>query len=331
MTTTLKPLAPVDKPVLHANDLLKPTGLTLFSGVGSSSLALRNLGHEVITHDFDRAACASLLANGFSVVQGDIKQVDFRDSLYRDVTVVEGGPPCQPFSQGGRNAGSNDPRDMIPEMQRCVAEILPRLFVLENVRGLASPRHANYLDQRVSEFKAMGYHVEWQVLDAADYGIGQSRKRLFIIGKRIDAIEESRRWFGDYPAISWPERSRRRKTMARVLGWTEATVYARNQEAPEAARVAWDDPRWRWPLHRPSTTVVGSFMPQVQAAPGFRSAGDGPRQNAPGSVVTTVAERLTLQGLPPNWAVAGSKTAVDLQIGNSVPMPLVQMLVSHNS
>lgn len=323
----LRPMAKVDSPMIHANHLLKPTAITLFSGVGGSSLALRNLGHEVITHDFDRAACASLYANGFSVVQGDVREVDFTDSLYKDVTLVEGGPPCQPFSQGGRNAGQNDPRDMIPEMQRCIAQVQPKFFILENVRGLASPRHSDYLNLRIAEFAAMGYHVEAQVLDAAHYGVPQSRKRLFILGKRVDQITVGP-W--EPPAIWWPERYGRAHTMARALGWTRATTYERNQMAPEAARVAFDDPRWMWPHQRPSTTVVGSFRPDVQAAPGFRSAGDGPRQNAPGSVVTTVKERLILQGLPEDWKVAGSKAAVDLQIGNSVPMPLIQALASAN-
>ena len=68
----------------------------------------------------------------------------------------------------------------------------------------------------------------------------------------------------------------------------------------------------------------------MQAAPGYRKAGDGPRQNAPGSVVTTQAERLILQGMPADWKVCGSKAKVDLQIGNSCPNPLLKALIAPN-
>lgn len=302
-----------------------PDGITLFSGLGSSSKALRDLDFDVLAHDFLPEAVASLNANGFDAVGGDIRQVDFTNPIYGNVRVVAGGPPCQPFSQGGRNAGENDPRDMIPDFQRAVAQILPELFILENVRGLAGPRHRAYLDRRISEFEAMGYHVEARVLDAAEHGVGQSRKRLFVIGVRLDVDDSDR--------IYWPIKERK-VTMAQALGWSAADCLERNHQAPEAA---WckpdqdaDDQHYLWPTLRPSTTVVGSFMPEVQAAPGYRSTGDGPRQNAPGSVVTTLEERLLLQQLPRDWKVEGSKTKRDLQVGNSVPSKFFRTLIHLN-
>ena len=320
-TPTLRQVWPSPHPNL-------PTAVTLFSGLGSASKALRDLGFRVLAHDFMREACSSLVENGFDVVQGDIRAVDFSDPIYRNVQVVVGGPPCQPFSQGGRNAGENDPRDMIPDFQRCVAEILPRFFILENVRGLASPRHKDYLERRVAEFEAIGYTVEWKVLDSADHGVGQSRKRLFLMGVRVDVLADRARDPFEWRSkpIIWPHRKRQR-TMADVLGWTPTTCRERNLLAPEAAH---DDEKALWPMARPATTVVGSFRPEVQAAPGYRSAGDGPRQNAPGSVVTTPEERLVLQGMPRDWKVVGSKGKVDLQIGNSCPNPLLNALLIGN-
>lgn len=312
-------------PSVHA---YLPTAITLFSGLGSASKAARDLGYRVLAHDFMREACSSLVENGFDVVQGDIRQVDFTAERYRNVQLVVGGPPCQPFSQNGRNAGENDPRDMIPDFQRAVAQTLPNLFVLENVRGLAGPRHRGYLERRVAEFEAMGYHVEYRVLDAADHGVAQSRKRLFIIGVRVD-LERVRQ--GN--AIVWPRKQQRQQTMAEALSWSLPDCLDRNRQAPEAAHVADEgyDSTFAWPLKRPSTTVVGSFRPEVQAAPGYRSTGDGPRQNAPGSVVTTPEERLVLQGMPRDWKVVGSKGKVDLQIGNSCPNPLLRALIQPNA
>jgi DNA (cytosine-5)-methyltransferase 1 len=303
----------------YAND--PQPAITLFSGLGSSSKALRDLGYDPLAHDFMPEAVATLNANDFDAVGGDIREVDFTLPMYEGTKVVIGGPPCQPFSQGGRNAGENDPRDMIPDFIRCVAQTLPELFILENVRGLAGPRHREYLQRRISEFEAIGYVVDWRVLDSADFGVGQSRKRLFVIGVRKDLNR----------AVWWPAKQAR-TTMAQALGWDPRTVWERNQEAPEAARCKGaHDQHWTWPLRQPSTTVVGSFRPEVQAAPGYRSTGDGPRQNAPGSVVTTEAERLVLQGMPADWKVEGSKTKRGLQIGNSCPNPLLKALVAVNT
>lgn len=302
-----------------------PTAISLFSGLGSFSKALRDLGFRVLAHDFMPEACATLRSNGFDVVQGDVREVDFSTERYRNVQVIIGGPPCQPFSQGGRNNGQYDPRDMLPDFTRSVAEIAPRFFMMENVRGLSSPRHKEYLAKVVADLEALGYIVEHRVLDASEYGVPQARKRTFVMGVRVDVAEERRfRW-----PISWPMKQPE-ITMASALGWTAGDCYARNQAAPEPARVTEEDGRCYWPLARPSTTVVGSFRPDCQAAPGYRSTGDGPRQNAPGTVVTTQGERLVLQQMPVDWFVCGSKAKVDLQIGNSCPNGLVKALLSPN-
>jgi DNA (cytosine-5)-methyltransferase 1 len=307
----------------------RPTAISLFSGLGSFSKALRDLGFHVLAHDFMPEACATLRSNGFDVIQGDVRDVDFSTARYGQVEVIIGGPPCQPFSQGGRNGGQYDERDMLPDFTRAVAEIQPRFFMMENVRGLASPRHKAYLDKVLTDLEALGYIVEWDVLDASDYGVPQSRKRTFVMGVRVDVAEDRERTSTPWP-IHWPTKVRTKVTMATALGWTAGDCYARNQAAPEAARVTGKGAECYWPLSRPSTTVVGSFRPDVQAAPGYRSTGDGPRQNAKGSVVTTTGERLLLQQMPVDWTVCGSKAKVDLQIGNSCPNGLVKALLAPN-
>lgn len=294
--------------------------VTLFSGLGSSSLALRSLGFHVLAHDFMGDAVASLVANGFRDAQYvDVQNIDYTDPRYEGVEVVAGGPPCQPFSQSHDGDGRFDPRDMIPEFIRAVAELLPRLFVMEEVQTLTWKKHADYLEMVEDDLRAIGYRVEHRVLNAADFGQPQARKRLFIVGIRVDLDRE----------IAWPRKDDYvPMTMAEALQWTEADCRLRNAMAPEPARV--NDDRCLWPLHRASTTVVGSFRPDVQAAPGYRKAGDGPRQNTPGSVVTTLAERIALQGLPSDWIVRGSAAKQALQVGNSVPMPLIRDIIVAN-
>lgn len=301
----------------------KPTAITLFSGLGSSSKALRDLGFDVVAHEFMPEAVESLNENGFDVIAGDIRQVNFANAFYSDVEVLVGGPPCQPFSQAHDGDGQYDPRDMIPDFVRAVAHTLPRLFVMEEVQTLTWKKHAAYLERVEGDLRAIGYRVEHRVLNAADYGHAQARKRLFVVGIREDQTF-GHQWLdaADYTPV----------TMAERLGWNSLVAFQRNQQVPDGRAHVKHlyDARLNWVFDRASTTVVGSFRPEVQAAPGYRKAGDGPRQATPGSVVTTLEERLLLQDLPIDWVVCGNEAKRALQVGNSVPTGLIRDLVDLN-
>lgn len=295
--------------------MCSPLAVTLFSGVGCSSLAARNLGFEVQAHELNPDAAASLRANGIKVVEGDVRDVDF--TVYRGAVLVEGGPPCQPFSQAHDGDGQFDPRDMIPEFIRAVAEILPEVFVMEEVQTLTWSKHAGYLAKVVASLDAIGYTVDKRVLNAAEHGHAQARKRLFVVGIRADLDR----------APVWPVKVAG-PTMAAFLGWDLQDCVDRNRAVPDIR--AHDPLKARWPMTRSSMTVVGSFRPEVMAAPGYRKAGDPPRQGTPGSVVVTEAERKRLMGLPDDWVVVGDQAARDLQIGNGVVVGLMQTLASLN-
>lgn len=302
--------------------------VTLFSGMGSSSKALRDLGYDVLPHDFNADAVATLQANGFTEARlADVREIDYSEPRYADVEVLAGGPPCQPFSQAHHGEGQYDPRDMIPEFLRAVAEMLPSLFVMEEVQTLAWSRHAEYLAMVVDHMETLGYVVEHRVLNAAEHGLAQARKRLFVVGVRLDVAE---RWaMYDVPAISWPEKVPG-PTMAEALGWDWRECVKRNMQVPDARARITDLDTVTWPLRRPAMTVVGSFRPEVMAAPGYRKAGDPPRQATPGSVVVTLEERLKLQDMPEDWILCGSQAARDLQVGNSVPCGLIRDLIDIN-
>lgn len=288
--------------------------ITLFSGVGCSSLAARNLGFDVVAHEFNPNACDTLRANGIKVVEGDVREVDF--TVYAGATLVEGGPPCQPFSQAHDGHGQFDPRDMIPEFIRAVAEILPEVFIMEEVQTLTWAKHSEYLAMVVSDLEAIGYRVDKRVLNAAEHGSVQARKRLFVVGIRADLERD----------VVWPEKTAG-PTMAEFLGWSHQEALHRNRMVPDA-RAHVDSVTW--PYLRSAMTVVGSFRPEVMAAPGYRKAGDPPRQGTPGSVVVTEAERKALMGLPEDWRVVGHPASRDLQIGNGVVVDLMQALAAIN-
>jgi site-specific DNA-cytosine methylase len=118
--------------------------------------------------------------------------------------------------------------------------------------------------------------------------------------------------------------------MADALKWDDDTAYERNQQVPDPRAHVSDPADVVWPYLRPAPTVVGSFRPEVAAAPGYRRAGDPPRQATPGSVVTTLEERLILQDFPTDWIVRGNEASRALQVGNSVPVGMMRRVIEAN-
>lgn len=191
--------------------------IELFSGAGGMALGLEQAGFDTIAlfeHDAD--ACASLRHNrpAWNIVQDDVRNIDF--CRYGPVDLVAGGPPCQPFSMGGKAQGFHDERDMFPQAVRAVRELQPVAFLFENVRGLLRSAFANYVEfvrlqlaypefpvsdnvtwetnlrrlQRHHTSKnrraELAYHVTISLADAADYGVPQRRHRVFFVGFRSD-------------------------------------------------------------------------------------------------------------------------------------------------
>lgn len=204
------------------------TSIELFSGAGGLALATHMAGfHHEGLFEWNKDACATLRSNSLActvpclshwhdkITEGDVGKVPF--TRYEGVDLVAGGPPCQPFSMGGKARGMEDPRDMIPHFIRAVREMRPRAFIMENVRGLTRAAFANYLSYTLLQLthielsrkkgeawlahfhrlqkhhtatagdsSATRYHVCHEVLNAANYGIPQCRERIFIVGFRAD-------------------------------------------------------------------------------------------------------------------------------------------------
>jgi len=162
----------------------------LFAGCGGMSLGFHLAGNKtLLASEKDEWASETYKANhsGTKVITGDICLVkDWRNHVgNKTVDGVIGGPPCQGFSLSG-NRDKSDPRNsLFMEFIRCVKELQPKFFVMENVPGLLSMKTAK--GQKVSEiikaeFRAIGYKVAYDVLNAADFGVPQTRERVFFIG-----------------------------------------------------------------------------------------------------------------------------------------------------
>ena len=163
------------------------TGIELFAGGGGMALGLEKAGiNDLMYVEFNHEACETLRLNrpNWNIVESDVHDVDF--SAYKGkIDVVSGGAPCQAFSYAGKKLGFGDTRGtLFAEFARCVRETLPKLFLFENVRGLLSHYKGRTFETIRHEFENLGYQVQYKVLNACYYGVGQKRERLIVIGIR---------------------------------------------------------------------------------------------------------------------------------------------------
>ena len=169
--------------------------ISLFSGAGGLDVGATKAGATIIRAvEFDADAAQTLRINfgGETVVEhADVATLDFRHHRDEgDDLIVIGGPPCQPFSKNGywvKNENrliESDPRNMLSQFLRVVSEASPKGFMLENVESLRHPTNKQALDTFVAAAEALGYTCTVALANAADYGVPQKRKRVFIFGTR---------------------------------------------------------------------------------------------------------------------------------------------------
>lgn len=173
----------------------RPIGIDLFAGVGGLSLGFEAAGFDIAAAvELDPVHCAAHKFNFphttticKSVVDVTGEELRAKAGLAeQEIAVVFGGAPCQGFSLIGKRA-LDDPRNqLVHHFVRIVKELRPKYFVFENVKGLTLGKHRQFLEEVISAFQQAGYEVllPYRVLNAADYGVPQSRERLFLIGAR---------------------------------------------------------------------------------------------------------------------------------------------------
>jgi len=190
-----------------------PEVLSLFSGAGGLDIGFDNASVEGASWaireavEFDADSCATLRRNagpGLKVDECDVRSFD-PDGLSFVPDAIIGGPPCQTFSQAGRQKGTADDRGrMIHEFIRCVEVVQPACFLFENVSNLRSIDGGRLLAEILDRFSELGYSVETSILNAADYGAPQLRRRLFVVGFKRSLVGGARFNF-PMPAYSWEE------------------------------------------------------------------------------------------------------------------------------
>lgn len=160
--------------------------IDLFAGIGGFRFALESFGAKcVFSSEIDKFAKKTYEVNHGEMPSGDITKINSEDIPEHDILC--GGFPCQPFSISGKQKGFEDSRGtMFFEIARIIKDHMPRVLFLENVANLAKHSDGETIAQMEEMLHELGYTVFHQTLNASDYGVPQSRKRLYIIGFRND-------------------------------------------------------------------------------------------------------------------------------------------------
>ncbi|WP_284162511.1 DNA cytosine methyltransferase [Frigidibacter sp. SD6-1] len=291
------------------------------AGAGGQALGLEQAGflHELLI-DIDDHCVRTLQHNrpGWRIVRQDLREVT--GSEFSDIDLFAGGLPCPPFSVAGKQLGERDERNLFEDALRIVGQAAPKMVLIENVRGFLGPTFESYRNSLRERFAALGYKVDWRLLNASDFGVSQLRPRVAIVAG------QPKYWqFFRFPEA----RPDRPATVGKVLldlmaakGWRGAADWALRANdiaptivggskkhggpdlGPTRARAAWETLR-----------VNGKTIAEDAPEPGF--------EGFPRLTPRMVAR---LQGFPDDWHFVGRKTQAYKQIGNAFPPPVAKAL-----
>ncbi|RGP41523.1 DNA (cytosine-5-)-methyltransferase [Altererythrobacter insulae] len=330
--------------------------ISLFSGAGGLDVGAKKAGVSIVRAvEFDRDAAETLRLN-FSgktlVEEADVSTLTFhhhRDEC--DDLIVIGGPPCQPFSKNGywvKNENrlvESDPRNMLSQFLRVVSEANPKGFLFENVESLRHPTNRKALQTFIHAAEGLGYTCTVTLANAADFGVPQKRKRVFIFGTRSarSGMPQPMRQRSADPSDNLPPHlgagdflkpySSSKYFEPREL--VEGGTYEKELRHVPPGRnymaldelANYDGRTFRrggrfwnflYKLHpdQPSITIAAQPGPWVGP---FHW--DSRRLRAP--------EAAAIQTFPDDYKFHGSRRSVQKQIGNAVPCVLGEAMVSH--
>lgn len=326
-----------------------PSVIELFAGCGGMLLGFHNSGYKtVLVNEWDAAACESIRRNITErVSQCAIQEIEH----FPKADVVVGGPPCQGFSNLGERLPMDPRRQLWRQFMRAVGEIQPKAFIMENVPPLLKSQE--YVEI-VKLAHALGYEVVGDILNAADYGVPQIRKRAIIIGLKgamptfpeKTHVDPQKRDLFNNALPSW-------KTVRDAIGdlpkipdgnnWhigrnPTPKSLERYRHIPAGGN-RWDLPDYLMPecwkrKVSGGTDLFGRLWwdrPSVTIRTEFYKPEKGrylhPEEDRP----ITHREAARLQGFPDDFVFFGTRIQVGMQIGNAVPPPLAEAIAKHVS
>lgn len=308
--------------------------LDLFSGAGGLSLGLSSAGFDVVACvevKKDAAETYSLHHPNCEILNTDVRNLAF-DRFKGKVDAVVGGPPCQPFSLGGHRKADRDKRDMIPEFLRCLEQVRPEVFIMENVPGLMLKSAAPYFAGVMRQFRALGYDLTHGVLNAADYGVPQGRRRVIVLGslqKKL-CLPEATHGLNKLPWVTTADAIDFNEPLGEPPNCpVKYAKYPDLRPSPYAGHIYNGGGR---PLNpaAPSPTILASaggykthWIDTLGIAPEYHAhlkAGGAARDGeVPGARRLTIEESMIFQTFPAGMKFAGRRSSQYAQVGDAVP------------
>lgn len=300
--------------------MTKFTSLELCAGAGGQALGLERAGFDHVgVVEIDSDCCATLRKNrpDWQVFEQDLREFAKGDlSAFKGIDLLAGGLPCPPFSIAGKQLGERDERNLFPVALDLVEALQPRAVMIENVRGFLGAVFEDYRKHLVKRFEQLGYHAEWRLLNASDFGVPQLRPRVVIV-----AMQKAMA-----PLFSWPAVLEHNPvTVGEALGDLMATKGWRGVK------------RWRAGADEIAPTLVGGSkkhggpdLGPTRARAAWASLGvngkslaeEAPERDFVGMPRLTVPMVARIQGFPDDWQFTGRKTAAYRQVGNAFPPPV---------
>jgi DNA (cytosine-5)-methyltransferase 1 len=308
--------------------------VSLFSGAGGLDLGLVQSDHAIIwANDIYEDAVATYRRNiGSHIDLRDICSISSDEIPISDVVV--GGFPCQGFSVANWGRVVDDERNKLyREMVRVISDKQPRFFVAENVKGLISLGKGEVLKKIIFDFSEAGYSVQWQVLNAADYGVPQKRMRFVMFGIRKDIIVPHI-CFPPKPTHQNPNLKPSNSSLKPWLTVGEALAhFPEPEEAPEIPNHVYSRYKLRF-----NGYLGHRYIDPSQPAPTVTGRGD-----EKGGVVVlhhpknhrrmSARELAAVQSFPDDFVFEGTRTSAYRQIANAVPPELgraIGMMLNEN-
>lgn len=319
----------------------KPSVIELFAGCGGLSVGLKKAGFtNLLAVEWDAASCETFRTNiNPRILQCAIQEVE----AFPACDLLVGGPPCQGFSNLGEKLPNDPRRQLWRHFLRAVRDAKPAIFIMENVPPLL--KSAEY-DEICREASKLGYEVDGRILNAADYGAPQLRKRAFLIGSRIGAPvfpkpthrnSDKEPTFETRRLAAWRTVRDAIEDLPPVPNGINWHI-GRNPTEKSLKRYKCIPPggnRWDLPLElmpecwkrktKGGTDLFGRLWwdrPAVTIRTEFYKPEKGrylhPEENRP----ITHREAARLQGFDDEFQFVGKKIEVGIQIGNAVPPPL---------
>lgn len=318
----------------------KPTYIDLFSGAGGFSLGFDNTGFEnVFSVDIEPNFCKTYKHNfpSHTLIEKDIYELsdtEIKELIASNETdVVIGGPPCQGFSIAG-NIGRkfiDDPRNrLFKEFVRVVKIVKPKFFVMENVARLYTHKKGETKKEIIKDFEKLGYTVDCKILNAADYGVPQLRKRAIFIGsikkqviefppQEVDNYLSVKDALYNYPKIESGEES----SVPNHIAMSHS-----DQMLTKMGYITDGGDRNEIPVKlRPKSGDIRKYIKYASDKPAVCVTGDMRKifhyeQNR----ALTVRELAKLQSFPDNFIFKGTRISQQQQVGNSVPPKMAEAI-----